>query len=50
MEKYVQDDAPHQHPNDIGMNVGRRNLGIMKELLEKGWKGKMKPRVELLVK
>ena len=34
MEEHVQDTAPHQHPNNIQVNEGRRNLSIMKKLLE----------------
>ena len=49
MEKHIQEVTPHQHPNDIGMNVGRRDLGVIKELLEKRRNGKMKPCIELLL-
>ena len=49
MEEHIQDATPHQHPNDVGMDIGWRNLGIMKELFEKRLKGKTEPRVELLI-
>lgn len=31
------------------MNEGRGNLGVVKELLENGRKGKPEPRIELLL-
>lgn len=31
------------------MNVGQGDLGVMKELLEEGRKGKIEPRVELIL-
>ena len=34
MEEHVQDVASHQHPNNVRMNVGWRDLGVMQELLE----------------
>ena len=49
VEERNQDAAPYQHPNNIGMNEGWRDLGVMKELLEKGRKGKAEPRIELLL-
>lgn len=36
MEEHIQDVAAHQHPNNVGMNIGRRDFGIMNELLEEG--------------
>ena len=47
MEEHIQDAAPYQHPNDVGMNVDWSDLGVMKKLIEKWPKGKTKPRVEL---
>lgn len=49
MEEHIQDTAPHQHPNNIGINKGWGDLGVVKELLEKGQMGKAKLRVELLL-
>ena len=49
VEEHIQDATPHQHPNDVGMDISWRNLGIMKELFEKRRKEKAEPRVELLI-
>lgn len=49
MEEHIQDDAPHQHPNNIGMNEGWGNLGVVEKLLKNGWKRKTEPSVELLL-
>lgn len=49
MEKHIQDATPHQHPNNIGMNEGWGNLGVVEELLEKRRKGKVEPCIELLL-
>lgn len=49
MKKHIQNVATHQHPYDIGMDIRRRNLGVMKELFEDRWKGKADPRVELFL-
>ena len=40
MEEHIQDATPYQHQNDVGMNVDRSDLGVMKKLIEKGPKGK----------
>ena len=49
MEKHVQDVASHQHSDNVRMNVGSRNLGVVQELLEKRRERKAEPRVELLL-
>ena len=49
VEHHIQDAAPHQHPHDIGMDVGWRNLSVMEEFFEKGRKRKTEPRIELLL-
>lgn len=33
LEQHVQDIAPHQHADDVGVNEDRRNLGYLEELL-----------------
>ena len=49
MKKHVQDVASHQHLNNIQMNKSQRNFGIIEELFEKRRKGKVEPRIELLL-
>ena len=49
MEEHIQDATSHQHPDDVRVNVGRRNLGVMQELLEERLERKAEPHVELLL-
>lgn len=49
MKQHIQNAAPHQHPNNIGMKEDWGNFSIVEELLENGRKGKAKPRIELLL-
>ena len=49
MEKHVQDVASYQHPDNVRMNVGNRNLGVVQELLEKRRERKVESRFELLL-
>lgn len=49
MKEHIQDATSYQHLNNVGMDVGWRNLGVMKELFEKIRKGKMEPCIELLL-
>ena len=49
VEQHIPDTAPHQHSHDIGMDIGWRNLSVMEEFFEKGWKRKTEPRIELLI-
>lgn len=49
MEEHIQDATSHQHPNNVRVNVGRRNLGIVQKLLEERWERKTKHCVELLL-
>ena len=49
VEQDIQDAAPYQHPHDIGMDIGWRNLSVMEEFFEKGQKRKTEPRIELLL-
>ena len=34
MEKHVEDAAPHQHPDNIQVNEGRRDLSKVNKMLE----------------
>lgn len=49
MEQHIQNVAPHQHPDHIGMKESRRNSCVVDELLEEGWKRKVESRVELFL-
>lgn len=49
MKEHIQDATSYQHPNNVGMDVGWRNLGVMKKLFEKIRKGKMESCIELLI-
>ena len=49
MEEHIQDVASHQHPNDVGLNEGGRNLSIVQELFEERREMKAEPRVKLLL-
>ena len=49
MEEHIQDAATHQHPDDVRVDVGWRNLGVVQELFEERWKRKMEPCVELFL-
>ena len=49
VEQHIQNVVPHQHPHDIRMDVGWRNLSAMEELFENGRKRKTEPRIELLL-
>ena len=49
VEEHIKDPTPYQHPNDVGMDIGWRNLGVMNELFENRWKGKAELCVELLL-
>lgn len=49
MEEHVQDAAPHQHHNDVRVDIGQRDLGVVQELLENERKRKTKSRVKLLL-
>ena len=49
MEEHIQDATSHQHPDDVRVDVGWKNLGVMQELLEERWERKVEPRVELLL-
>ena len=50
VEQHVQNAAPHQHPDYVGMDVGRRDLGEVKKLFEERREKEPKPRVELLLR
>ena len=49
MEEHVQDVTSHQHSNNVRMDVGWRDLGIMQELFEERWERKAERHVELLL-
>ena len=49
MEEHIKDATSHQHPNNVRVNVGKRNLGVMQELLEERRERKAEPQVELLL-
>ena len=49
MEEHIQDATSHQHSDEVRMDVGKRNLGAMQELLEKRRERKAEPHVELLL-
>ena len=49
MKEHVQDAASHQHPDNVRMNLGSRNLGVVQKLLEKKRERKTEPHVELLL-
>ena len=49
MEEHIKDATSHQHPNNVRVNVGKRNLGVMQELLEERQERKAEPHVELLL-
>ena len=49
MEEHIQDATSHQHPDDVRVDVGWKNLGVMQELLEERRERKAEPRVELLL-
>ena len=49
MEEHIKDATSHQHPNNVRVNVGKRNLGVMQELLEERRERKAEPHVELLL-
>ena len=49
IEQHIQNAAPHQHPNYIGMDVSQRNLSEVKKLFEERRKRKPEPRIELLL-
>ena len=49
MEKHVQDATSHQCLDDVRVDIGWRNLGVVQELLEERRKRKTEPRVELLL-
>lgn len=48
MEKHVQDAAPHQHPDNIRVNEGWRDLSEVKKLIEEWKYGEAKPDIKLL--
>ena len=47
--QHVDDAASHQHPDGVGMNEGRWNLGEMEEFLEQRRQRKPEPCVELFL-
>ena len=49
MVEHIQDDATYQHLDDVRVDVGWRNLGVVQELFEERRKRKMEPRVELFL-
>ena len=49
MEEHIQDATSHQHLDDVKVNVDRRNLDVMQELLEERRERKVEPCVELLI-
>ena len=49
MEKHVQNAAFNQHPDDVRMDVGWRDLVVMQELLEEIRERKVEPHVKLLI-
>ena len=49
MEEHIQDATSHQHPDDVRVDVGWKNLGVMQELLEERRERKAEPHVELLL-
>ena len=49
MEEHVQNVASHQQSDNVRMNVGKKNLGVVQELLENRRESKTEPRVELLL-
>ena len=49
MEEHIQDAATHQHPDDVRVDVGWRNLGVVQELLEEILERKEEPHVELFI-
>ena len=49
VEQHVKNAAPHQHPDYVGMDVSRRDLGEVKKLFEKRREREPKPRIELLI-
>ena len=49
MEEHIQDVASHQHPDDVDVNEGGRNLSIVQELFEDKQERKAEPRVKLLI-
>lgn len=46
--KHVQDTVPYQHPNNIWVKEGRKDLGEIEELFEKIRQGETEPFIELL--
>ena len=50
VEQHVQNAAPHQHPDYVGMDVGRRDLGEVKKLFEERQEREPEPHVELLLR
>ena len=49
MEEHIQDDATYKHLDDVRVDVGWRNLGVVQELFKERRKRKMEPCVELFL-
>ena len=49
VKQHVQNAAPHQHSDYVGMDVGRRDMGEVKKLFEQRREREPEPRVELLL-
>ena len=47
--QHIYDAASHQHPDDVGMNEGRWNLGEMEKFLEQRRQREPEPRIELFL-
>ena len=49
VKQHAQNAVPHQHPDYVGMDIGRGDLGEVKKVFEQGWEREPEPSIELLL-